>query len=246
MKKLLLIAALILLTLTQLVSAQDGPVTIPSPEEPQQTAAGATFEEQVLEIVNQERWDNGQLPPLKGNQLLNNSAEGHSTNMAVRDFFDHCDLDTKKTFDQRIIDAGYNYWYAAENIAIGQQTPANVMSSWMNSSGHKANILSTNYREIGIGYYFQSNDQANVRDDTNEIAMQTEPMVCILSLLDSEFRQSQRQSILWSSTVKRTKPIHVKSICICMERAGRRKCVFKTNLARGLPGKPTKPMQPGL
>ncbi len=95
MKKLLLIAALMLLTLTQLVSAQDGPVTIPSPEEPQQTAVDATYEEQVLEIVNQERWNNGQLPPLKGNTLLDNAAEGHSTNMAVRNFFAHCDLDTK-------------------------------------------------------------------------------------------------------------------------------------------------------
>jgi uncharacterized protein YkwD len=165
MKKPSLIAALILLT-SQIVFAQDGPTQIPSPEEPQRTTA-ASYEEQVLEIVNQERWTNGQLPPLKGNSLLDNAAETHSTNMAVRNFFDHCDLDTKDLPWDRMLDAGYSYNSAGENIAIGQQTPVSVMNSWMGSSGHRTNILSTSFREIGIGYYYQSDDQKNVRDDTN-------------------------------------------------------------------------------
>ncbi|MBE2222612.1 MAG: hypothetical protein IAF02_13780 [Anaerolineae bacterium] len=166
MKKQFLIAAfIILLTLTQLVSAQDGPVTIPSPAEPQQTAVGPTYEEQVLEIVNQERWKDGQRPPLKGNQQLNNAAETHSNNMAVRNFFAHCDLDTKTTPAGRAQAAGYASSYVGENIAAGYGTPASVMVGWMNSPGHKGNILNTNYREIGIGYVYQSDDQANIRTD---------------------------------------------------------------------------------
>lgn len=166
MKKLLLIAALILLT-TQFATAQEGPISLPSPDEPQQMDAGHTFEEEVLEIVNQERWANGQLPPLKGNGLLNNAAETHSNNMAVRNFFAHCDLDTKESPWVRMQNAGYNYNNAGENIAAGQNTPTDVMNSWMNSSGHRANILSTDFREIGIGYVLQNNDQSNIRRDLN-------------------------------------------------------------------------------
>ncbi|PIE81195.1 MAG: hypothetical protein CSA11_05330 [Chloroflexi bacterium] len=166
MKKLLLIAALILLT-TQIATAQDGPIKTGSPAEPTSITADPTYEEQVLEIVNQERWNHGQLPPLKGNHLLDNAAETHSTNMAVRNFFDHCDLDTGASPWNRIEDAGYHYWYAGENIAMGQLSPAEVMNAWMDSSGHRANILSTEFREIGVGYYYQSDDQANVRYDSN-------------------------------------------------------------------------------
>jgi len=173
MKKLLLIAALILLLSIQIVSAQDQPlpadgpvqVQIGDPDVPLQTTADPTYEEQVLEIVNQERWNNGQLPPLKGNNLLDTAAETHSVNMAVRNFFAHCDLDTKKSHWVRMQDAGYFYNSAGENIAAGYGSPASVMSGWMNSSGHRANILNTNFREIGIGYYYQSGDQNNIRYD---------------------------------------------------------------------------------
>lgn len=130
-------------------------------------AGGPTYEEQIVEIVNQERWNNGQLPPLKSSPLLDSSSETHSTNMANRDFFAHCDVDTKKKPWDRMTDVGYNWNYAGENIAVGYSTPTSVMNGWMNSSGHRANILSINYREIGVGYVYQSNDQGNIRQDTN-------------------------------------------------------------------------------
>jgi hypothetical protein len=86
--------------------------------------------------------------------------------MAVRNFFAHCDLDTKTQPWDRMTAAGYTNWsYAAENIAAGYSTPEQVMAGWMQSSGHRANILSTSLREIGVGYYLQSPDQANVRLD---------------------------------------------------------------------------------
>lgn len=128
----------------------------------------ASFEQQVLEIVNQERWNNGQLPPYKGVNLLDDAAETHSTNMAVRDFFAHCDFDTHTSHSDRMQQAGYtNANNSGENIAAGYSTPAIVMTGWMNSSGHRANILSGDYREIGIGYFLQSSDQDNIRSDAN-------------------------------------------------------------------------------
>lgn len=127
-----------------------------------------TFEDQVMELVNQQRWANGQLYPLKRNDLLDASGETHSGNMATRNFFAHCDVDTKTLPWDRMVAAGYTGWSAAaENIAAGYATPAAVMTGWMNSSGHRANILSTAVRELGIGYLYQSGDQANVRSDAN-------------------------------------------------------------------------------
>jgi uncharacterized protein YkwD len=125
----------------------------------------ATYEEQVVELVNQERWTNGELPPLKKVDELDASSEEHSENMAIRDFFAHCDLDTGDSFGDRIWAHGYFYSSASENIAAGASSPSSVMSAWMASSGHRANILSTSYREIGVGYVYQSGDLGNVRRD---------------------------------------------------------------------------------
>lgn len=54
---------------------------------------------------------------------------------------------------------GVSYTAAGENIAMGQRTPADVMNGWMNSSGHRANILNSSYTEIGVGYVTGSNGQ---------------------------------------------------------------------------------------
>jgi uncharacterized protein YkwD len=149
------------------------PVIVPPGEEPElapRAAPAITFEERVLELVNEERLANGGLPPLKGVAELNTSSGTHSFNMADRDFFAHCDVDTKRSPFQRMTEAGYLWNAAAENIAAGQTDPEDVMTGpfgWMNSAGHRANILSTSYREIGIGYFLQANDQGNVRVDGN-------------------------------------------------------------------------------
>jgi hypothetical protein len=90
--------------------------------------------------------------------------------MADRDFFAHCDLDTGDDPFDRMMAAGYAYSAAAENIAAGQTDPEDVMFGpfgWMASPVHRANILSTSYREIGVGYFLQANDQSNVRLDGN-------------------------------------------------------------------------------
>jgi uncharacterized protein YkwD len=116
----------------------------------------AAYEQQVMELVNQERWNNGQLPPLKRNPLLDLAARYHAKDMLDDNYFKHDSYDGTTlvcAWSTRITN-----WYAgwnslAENIAWGYGSPASVMSGWMNSSGHRANILSTGNREIGIGYY---------------------------------------------------------------------------------------------
>lgn len=125
-----------------------------------------TLAEQVLERTNAARWDNGQLPPLKGHVQLDASAVLHSTNMGVRDFFMHCDPDTGKSHSTRMSDAGYAWSSAGENIAAGSDSAAGVMSQWLNSPGHLANILSTSYNELGVGYYFDASDAAPKRHTT--------------------------------------------------------------------------------
>ena len=116
-----------------------------------------------MELVNQERWTNGQLPPLKRNTMLDSSSETHSSNMATRNFFAHCDLDTWSTPWDRMVAAGYDWNTAAENIAGGYSTAAATMAQWMGSSGHRGNILATDFRELGIGYVNDSSDTSNVR-----------------------------------------------------------------------------------
>lgn len=138
-------------------------------EEPQRTlrADGPSFEDLVMELVNQERWANGQLPPLKRVSQLDSSSETHSSNMASRNFFAHCDLDTGTLPWDRMTAAGYSWNSAGENIAAGYSTPQAVVDGWMGSPGHRANILSTSFRELGIGYVLQAGDVANVRQDQN-------------------------------------------------------------------------------
>jgi uncharacterized protein YkwD len=58
--------------------------------------------------------------------------------------------------------AGYTYSAAAENIAAGFPTPQSVVAAWMNSSGHRANILNCELTETGVGYVFLANDQGAV------------------------------------------------------------------------------------
>lgn len=123
--------------------------------------SGSSFEQQVLELVNQER---GSLPPLKGVNLLDNSSETHSSNMATRNFHMHCDPDTFTSFSDRITAAGYSWNAAAENIAAGYPSPAAVMAGWMASPGHAGNILHPAFRELGVGYVSQGGDQGNVRE----------------------------------------------------------------------------------
>ncbi|QOV33825.1 sigma-70 family RNA polymerase sigma factor [Streptomyces ferrugineus] len=114
-------------------------------EQPAPTGAVA----QVVALVNKERSAAG-CGPLEEDALLNKAAQGHSDDMAARGFFDHTNPDGADP-GQRITAAGYRWSTFGENIAQGQQTPEAVMESWMNSPGHRANILNCSFKDIGVG-----------------------------------------------------------------------------------------------
>ncbi|MBL8932159.1 MAG: CAP domain-containing protein, partial [Kineosporiaceae bacterium] len=101
-------------------------------------------------LTNAARAANGCSVALKADGKLTNAAQGHSADMAAKNYFSHTGLDGRSPFD-RMRDAGYSYSMAAENIAAGQPTPAAVVNGWMNSAGHKANILNCKLTEIGVG-----------------------------------------------------------------------------------------------
>ena len=105
----------------------------------------------LLVLINTERQKRGLLP-LKTNFILMQVAQAHSQNMAERDFFDHVDPATGLGPCERISSAGYAFWACAENIAAGYRTAEAVFQAWMRSSGHRANLLSPDFTEIGIGY----------------------------------------------------------------------------------------------
>jgi uncharacterized protein YkwD len=122
--------------------------TIPAKPPPEPTGLSAA-EAAVFMIVNQERANAG-CAPLTVDSRLTTAARRHSADMAQRGYFDHTTPEGVE-FATRITQAGYRWSTAGENIAKGQPTAASVMKAWMNSKGHRANILNCKYRNIGIG-----------------------------------------------------------------------------------------------
>lgn len=117
-------------------------------------------EKAVVDLVNAERSKRG-CDPLRVSDQLASAAQGHSKDMALNDFFSHTSSDGRSPWD-RIRETGYSFSSAAENIAAGYPTAASAVSGWMNSSGHRANILNCSLEETGVGYYYLQNDTGNV------------------------------------------------------------------------------------
>ncbi|NNJ07404.1 sigma-70 family RNA polymerase sigma factor [Streptomyces sp. PKU-MA01144] len=117
----------------------------PEPELPSGDA------EQVVALVNAERAKAG-CGPVRSNDKLETAARRHSEDMAARGYFDHTSPDGTDPGD-RITAAGYQWSTYGENIARGQQSPSSVMTSWMNSPGHRANILNCSFKELGVGIH---------------------------------------------------------------------------------------------
>ncbi|MCH0570850.1 CAP domain-containing protein [Streptomyces sp. MUM 136J] len=120
------------------------PVTV-SPE--------AAVEAEVLRLVNEERAKVG-CSPLAANSSLTALAEAFSEDMAARGFFDHTDPDGATPWD-RAAKAGITD-LGGENIARGQADAAAVMEAWMNSPGHRANILNCDFKTLGVGVHYGS------------------------------------------------------------------------------------------
>lgn len=113
-----------------------------------QTVLQGDFIDQVLQLVNQERANEG-LSALETTSALKQAAQVRANEQAEE--FSHTRPDGSSCFTA-LDEAGISYMAAGENIAWGQRTPEAVMNSWMNSSGHRANILSSSFTKIGVGY----------------------------------------------------------------------------------------------
>ncbi|MDX2562130.1 CAP domain-containing protein [Streptomyces sp. TX20-6-3] len=120
---------------------------------PQNDHGQSSQADQVIALVNAERAKAG-CGPLSANATLTRAAQGHSDDMAARDFFDHTNPDGAGP-GERVTAAGYPWSTYGENIAMGQSSPEQVMESWMNSPGHRANILNCDFKEIGVGIHSQ-------------------------------------------------------------------------------------------
>lgn len=108
------------------------------------------FEGQVVRLVNQKRAAAG-LKPLTHNWELSRVARYKSMDMRDKRYFSHTSPTYGSPFNM-MKNFGIHYRSAGENIAQGQATPQAVVNAWMNSPGHRANIMSTQFTEIGVGY----------------------------------------------------------------------------------------------
>jgi uncharacterized YkwD family protein len=109
------------------------------------------YEEQVLALTNKERQKAGLSPCAGSDSNLNRSARAKSEDMAANNYFSH-DSPTYGDPFAMMRNFGVQYQSAGENIAMGQPTPQEVVTAWMNSEGHRKNILNGAFTYLGVGY----------------------------------------------------------------------------------------------
>ena len=138
--------------------------TTPVQQEPAQAETTTTsestyslsaYEQKVVDLTNQERAKNG-LSALKVDLSLSKMARDKSQDMSTNHYFSHTSPTYGSPFEM-MKKYGITYRYAGENIAMGQRTPEEVVTAWMNSEGHRKNILSPNFTSIGVGYVADGN-----------------------------------------------------------------------------------------
>ncbi|MES3017230.1 MAG: CAP domain-containing protein [Bacteroidota bacterium] len=130
--------------------------------DPRESASLNRFQNEFLTRINKVRTAGCKcgrtymppVEPLKWNNLLERSAYSHAADMSKRRYFNHTSL-SGKTIKNRLEEAGYTLTgmrtYAfGENIAAGQKSIDQVMTSWLKSEGHCKNIMSSNFKEIGV------------------------------------------------------------------------------------------------
>ena len=118
--------------------------TCPQPDDAESMAG------QVFELINLER-AKADLPPVVRSMALDQLAEDYACRMVVGDFFAHDDPTTGKGPAERAEDGNYKFVALGENLAAGQETPAEVMQVWMESPAHREIILDEEWTEVGIG-----------------------------------------------------------------------------------------------
>ncbi len=124
--------------------------------------ASDQFDLRILELVNIERTKR-ELDPLSIDNQLDQAANFHNDEMVRADMMSH-QLPGEADLGERVSATGYSWTRVAENIAAGNTTPEAVVEGWMNSPGHKENILNPEFIHIGIGYEYAP-DENNAFDD---------------------------------------------------------------------------------
>lgn len=114
------------------------------------SAQTGSYAQQVLNLVNAERAKYS-LSPLTLNSSVSKVAQAKAEDMKANSYFSHTSPTYGSPFDM-LKQFGISYSTAGENIAKGQKTPMAVVSAWMNSEGHRANILNRNFTQLGVGY----------------------------------------------------------------------------------------------
>jgi len=149
------IAALTILGSTLLVAPMPAATSAPAGGADRvgqgERAAVVSKRDRVIQITNKKRRAHG-CNNLRKNAALGRAAQKHTKRMADAGEVSH-QLEGEAYFSTRITRAGYRNWtLVGENVAGGQLTPAEVMQDWMNSAGHRANILNCRFKHIGVGY----------------------------------------------------------------------------------------------
>jgi uncharacterized protein YkwD len=111
-----------------------------------------SFEIRVIELINEERAKAG-LSALKPQHQLTAAAQVYSADMACHNYLSHTGRDGSR-FVERAARQGYQFDYGGENLAGGYATPEEVVQGWMDSPGHRENILNEHYVDVGVGYAF--------------------------------------------------------------------------------------------
>lgn len=124
-------------------------VEVPSPELPEENLS---YVEQVVQLVNAERAKEG-LAPLTLNVKVSAAAQVRAKEIVTS--FSHT-RPNGSSFATALKEQNISYRRAGENIAWGQKSPEEVVDAWMNSSGHRANIMNENFTSIGVGYHRQN------------------------------------------------------------------------------------------
>lgn len=112
--------------------------------------------DEVLRLINLER-EKSDCTPLVLDSTLSAISTAHSRDMAEHRNLDHSGSDGRSPM-QRTVDGGYSYRVMAENVAAGQRTAAEVVSAWVHSPAHHANIVNCSLQEMGIGWYRDPGD----------------------------------------------------------------------------------------
>ncbi|KAB2333533.1 CAP domain-containing protein [Bacillus mesophilum] len=115
----------------------------------------SAYEQQVLDLTNAERAKYG-VPALKLDTELSKVAREKSNDMKAKGYFDHNSPTYGSPFDM-MKQFGITYKTAGENIAMGQRSPQEVVTAWMNSEGHRKNILNANFTHLGVGHVADGN-----------------------------------------------------------------------------------------